>query len=56
MGKHAFVSLTIRPLLAAGSLEIVGEARDGEAVVALAAAEQPDVILMDLAHARCQWD
>lgn len=29
-------------------LEIVGEARDGEEVVALAASEQPDVILMDL--------
>ena len=32
----------------ADDLEIVGEARDGEEVVALAASEQPDVILMDL--------
>ena len=29
-------------------LEIVGEARDGEEALALAATEQPDVILMDL--------
>lgn len=32
----------------ADDLEIVGEARDGEEVVAMAASEQPDVILMDL--------
>lgn len=39
----------LRMLLSgAGNLEIIGEARDGEEVVALASAEQPDVILMDL--------
>lgn len=35
-------------LSSAAALEIVGEASDGEQVVTLAAAEQPDVILMDL--------
>ena len=35
-------------LSAAEMLEIVGEASDGEQVVAMAVAEQPDVILMDL--------
>lgn len=39
----------LRMLLSeADNLQIIGEARDGEEVVALAAAEQPDVILMDL--------
>ncbi len=35
-------------LSSAAVLEIVGEASDGEQVVAMAVAEQPDVILMDL--------
>lgn len=39
----------LRALLsAAGEVEIVGEASDGEGVIAMAEAEQPDVILMDL--------
>ena len=39
----------LRSLLAAQtSLEIVGEAREGEEAIALAASLQPDVILMDL--------
>ena len=35
-------------LLSADELEIIGEASDGEAAIAMAAEEQPDVILMDL--------
>ncbi len=35
-------------LSSAENVEIIGEARDGEQAVAMAAAEQPDVILMDL--------
>lgn len=39
----------LRTLLAApGDVEVVGEARDGEEAIELAAALQPDVILMDL--------
>ena len=39
----------LRALLSsADELEIVGEASDGEAAMAMAAKEQPDVILMDL--------
>jgi DNA-binding NarL/FixJ family response regulator len=35
-------------LLSASDLEVVGEARDGEEAISLAAELQPDVILMDL--------
>src|SRR5512142_1791392 len=46
---HAIVRKGIRALLATEpDIEVVGEARDGAEVVALAQTLNPDVVLMDL--------
>jgi DNA-binding NarL/FixJ family response regulator len=46
---HPVVRAGLAALLAsAADLEVVGQAADGEAAVALALAERPDVVLMDL--------
>jgi DNA-binding NarL/FixJ family response regulator len=38
----------LRMILELGGIEVVAEARDGQAAVAACAAQQPDVVLMDL--------
>ncbi len=46
---HPLVRAGLRAVLdATAGIEVVGEADSGEAAVALAAAERPDVVLMDL--------
>ena len=46
---QALVRAGFRALLdARGDIEVVGEAADGAEAVALAAAERPDVVLMDV--------
>lgn len=49
---HSVVRLGLRALLgAAPDIEVVGEAADGDAAIALAASLQPDVVVMDLSMA-----
>jgi DNA-binding NarL/FixJ family response regulator len=45
---HALVRRGLRNLLEAHGIAVVGEARDGREAVALARAQQPDIVLMDL--------
>lgn len=45
---HEFFRAGVRSVLSEHGLEVVGEAADGEAAVALAERRAPDVILMDL--------
>jgi DNA-binding NarL/FixJ family response regulator len=46
---HSVVRLGLRALLgAAPDIEVVGEAADGDAAIALAASLRPDVVVMDL--------
>jgi DNA-binding NarL/FixJ family response regulator len=45
---HALVRRGLRNLLEAHGIAVVGEARDGREAVALACAQQPDIVLMDL--------
>lgn len=46
---HALFRDSLKSLLAARGLEVLGEARDGKEAVELARRLQPDVVLMDLA-------
>jgi DNA-binding NarL/FixJ family response regulator len=46
---HALFRDSLKSLLAARGLDVVGEARDGKEAVELARRLQPDVVLMDLA-------